>query len=148
MYVLVSSICHIFSFDSLHTDDISSSRLREHYFKWIRQSAVQLSLCLGTFRLGQLVPGHFVLILYCIVFIHFYSASHGMSLSKLLPTITIDTVSEFTRYRQLQVKDFCIPKVAIRAWFEPATLRSKGIDSVCYDINFAYCCNLLVSGEL
>src|SRR6218665_274245 len=34
---------------------------------------------------------------YCIVFIHFYSASHGMSLSEELPTTAIDTVSEFTR---------------------------------------------------
>src|SRR6218665_3991259 len=36
-------------------------------------------------------------IYYCIVFIHFYSASHSMSLSEALPTIAIDTVSEFTR---------------------------------------------------
>jgi len=34
--------------------------------------------------------------LYCIVFIHFYSASHNMSLSEALPTTAIDTVSEFT----------------------------------------------------
>jgi len=36
---------------------------------------------------------------YCIVlfsvFIHFYSASHNMSLSEALPTTAIDTVSEF-----------------------------------------------------
>ena len=36
-------------------------------------------------------------LLYCIVFIHFYSASHSMSLSEALPTTAIDTVSEFTR---------------------------------------------------
>ena len=35
--------------------------------------------------------------LYCIVFIHFYSASHSLSLSEALPTTAIDTVSEFTR---------------------------------------------------
>ena len=31
-----------------------------------------------------------------IVFIHFYSASHSMSLSEALPTTAIDIVSEFT----------------------------------------------------
>jgi len=31
----------------------------------------------------------------CIVFIHFYSASHSMSLSEALPIIAIDIVSEF-----------------------------------------------------
>src|SRR6218665_3287495 len=36
-------------------------------------------------------------LLYCIVFIHFYSASHNLSLSEALPTTAIDTVSEFTR---------------------------------------------------
>jgi len=35
---------------------------------------------------------------YCIVFIHFYSASHNMSLSEALPTTAIDTVSEFTSW--------------------------------------------------
>ena len=35
--------------------------------------------------------------LYCIVFIHFYSASHSKSLSEALPT-AIDTLSEFTRW--------------------------------------------------
>ena len=35
--------------------------------------------------------------IYCIVFIHFYSASHSMSLSEALPSTEIDTVSEFTR---------------------------------------------------
>ena len=38
-----------------------------------------------------------LLLLYCIVFIHFYSASHSLSLSEALPTTAIDTVSEFTR---------------------------------------------------
>ena len=37
------------------------------------------------------------IVLYCIAFIHFYSAYHGMSLSEALPTTAIDTVSEFTR---------------------------------------------------
>jgi len=36
--------------------------------------------------------------LYCIVFIHFYSASHSMSLAEVqLPTTINDTVSELTR---------------------------------------------------
>src|SRR6218665_528613 len=34
-------------------------------------------------------------VLYCIVFIHFSSASHSMSLSEALPTTAIDTVSEY-----------------------------------------------------
>ena len=39
-----------------------------------------------------------IYILYCIVFIHFVSASHGMRLSEALPTTAIiDTVLEFTR---------------------------------------------------
>src|SRR6218665_134040 len=37
------------------------------------------------------------IVLYCIVFIHFYSASNNLSLSEALPTTAIDTVSEFTR---------------------------------------------------
>jgi len=36
------------------------------------------------------------IVLYCIVFIHFYGASHSMSLSEALQTTAIDTVSEFT----------------------------------------------------
>src|SRR6218665_3100255 len=40
---------------------------------------------------------HTSIVLYCIVFIHFYSASHSLSLSEALPTTAIDTVSEFTR---------------------------------------------------
>ena len=42
-----------------------------------------------------------------VVFIHFYSASHSMSLSEALPTTAIDTVRVYTPkcYRQLQVKD-------------------------------------------
>ena len=35
--------------------------------------------------------------LYCIVFIHFYSASHSMSLSEALQTTAINTVLEFIR---------------------------------------------------
>jgi len=39
---------------------------------------------------------------YCIVFNHFYSASHNMSLSEALPTTAIDTVGVYTpkRYKQ------------------------------------------------
>ena len=32
----------------------------------------------------------------CIAFIHFYSASHSMSLSEALPTTAFDTASEFS----------------------------------------------------
>jgi len=53
-------------------------------------------------------------IVYCIVFIHFYSASRSMSLSEAIPTTTTylwHCVWAYTlkRYRQLQVKD--LPKV-------------------------------------
>ena len=41
-------------------------------------------------RLIARLPG---MVLYCIVFIHFYSASHSLSLSEALPTTAIDTVS-------------------------------------------------------
>ena len=41
--------------------------------------------------------GKYCIVLYCIVFIHFYSASHNLSLAEALPTTAIDTVSEFTR---------------------------------------------------
>jgi len=34
--------------------------------------------------------------LYCIVFIHFYNASHSLSLSEALPTSAIDTVGVYT----------------------------------------------------
>jgi len=39
----------------------------------------------------------FIYSLYRIVFIHFHSASHSMSLSQALTTTAIDTVMEFTR---------------------------------------------------
>ena len=69
-------------------------------------------------------------ILYCIAFIHFYSASHNMSLSEALRTIAALTVAFYTPklYRQLRVKDLPkVPYVAARAGFEPATLQpSKG----------------------
>src|SRR6218665_1762136 len=69
-------------------------------------------------------------VFYCIVFIHCYSASNSMSLSEALPTTEIDTVSEFTRRRQLKVKDLHEdPYVAHVAGFELTTLRSKGICS-------------------
>src|SRR6218665_2855726 len=54
--------------------------------------------------------------MYCIIFIYFCSASHGMDLSEALRTTAIHNVSEFTRRsatcRQLQIKD--LPKVPIR----------------------------------
>ena len=46
------------------------------------------------------------IVLYCIVFIHFYSASHSLSLSEALPTTAIATVSEFTR----RSEDFVVVK--------------------------------------
>ena len=51
------------------------------------------------------------MVLYCIVLILFYRASRSICLSEALPTTGIDTVSEFTRRsdRQLRVKD--LPKV-------------------------------------
>ena len=74
-----------------------------------------------------------VCVLYCIVFIHFYSASRSLSLSEALPTTAIDTVAEFTRRSAIQAaaSEGLVqgPYVAARAGFELATLRSKGIDS-------------------
>jgi len=48
-------------------------------------------------------PWDVVVTLYCIVFIHFYSASHSLRLSETLPTTAIDTVGVYMpkRYRQL-----------------------------------------------
>src|SRR6218665_248154 len=64
---------------------------------------------------------------YCIIFIHFSTASPSLSLLEALPTSSIDTVGVCTPklYRKLQVKD--LPKV--RAGFEPTTIRSKGTAS-------------------
>jgi len=70
--------------------------------------------------------------LYCIAFIHLYSATHSMSLSEALPTTAMSlcrilhaealqaTVSEGLAQR---------PYVAARAGLEPTILRSKGFDS-------------------
>src|SRR6218665_3029736 len=46
-----------------------------------------------------IIVGHLSgsIVLYCIVFIHLYSASHSLSLSEALSTTAIDTVSEFAR---------------------------------------------------
>jgi|SRR6218665_155699 len=71
-------------------------------------------------------------VLYCVVFIHFYSASDSMSLSEALLTTAIDTVLEFTRETlQATVSEGLAqgPYLAARAGFVPMTLRSKGIDS-------------------
>ena len=65
---------------------------------------------------------------YCIVFIHFYSASRSINLSEALLTTVIDTVSEFTRRSATAIVTEG-PYVAARAGFEPTTLLSKGIDS-------------------
>ena len=46
---------------------------------------------------SEIRTAHNISLLHCIVFIHFYSASHSMRLSEALPTSAIDTVSEFTR---------------------------------------------------
>src|SRR6218665_2282091 len=67
---------------------------------------------------------------YCIVFIHFYSAFHSMSLSEALPTTVVDTVSEFTRRSASGAVSEGLaqgPYLAARAGFEPTTLRSKGV---------------------
>jgi len=38
----------------------------------------------------------YCIVLYCIIFIQFYSASHSMNLSETLPTTATNTVLEFT----------------------------------------------------
>ena len=74
-------------------------------------------------------------VLYCIfVFINFYGASHGMHepFRSAPDHSNWHCIGVFTpkRYTQLQVKYLPrVPYVAARAGFEPATLRSKGIDS-------------------
>ena len=78
--------------------------------------------------------------LYCIVFIHFYSASHGMSLSEALPTIAIDTVSEFTRRSATGNWNWRTCSRSLRG-FEPATLRSKRIDSTSAPPRLTHCCS-------
>ena len=57
------------------------------------------------------------LILYCIVFIHFYSASHSLTLSEALPMTAIDTVSGFTRRSAIgNCKWRTWPKVPTCTW--------------------------------
>ena len=70
------------------------------------------------------------IVLYCIVFIHLYSASHSLSLSEALSTTAIDTVSEFAR-RSATISEGLAqgPYTAARAGFEPTTLRSNGVVS-------------------
>ena len=70
--------------------------------------------------------------MYCIVFIHFYSASHSLRLSEALPTTAIDAVTEFhaETLEATASEGFSKgPQVPARAGFELATNRSKGIDS-------------------
>src|SRR6218665_1414987 len=70
--------------------------------------------------------------LYCIVFIHIYSASHSLSLSEGLPTTAIDTVSEYNAEALQAIAGKGLaqgPYVAARAGFEPTTLRSNGVVS-------------------
>src|SRR6218665_3185361 len=69
---------------------------------------------------------------YCIVFIHFYSASRSLSLSEALPTTAIDTVPEFTREALEAIAGKGLaqgPYMAARARFEPTTLWLNGIVS-------------------
>src|SRR6218665_4164165 len=93
--------------------------------------AVELVLLLY----GAVVAILFTILLYnCIVVIHFYSVSHGLGLSEALPIAAIDTVAEFRLHAEaLQAtaseEIAQCPYVAARVGFEPATLRSKGIDS-------------------
>ena len=88
------------------------------------------------FSVVPLILGIFLCIctpLHCIVFIHFNSASHSMSLSEALPTTAIDSVSEFTRASALHaIASEGLaqgPYVPARARFKPAILRSKDTDS-------------------
>src|SRR6218665_2436481 len=70
--------------------------------------------------------------IFCLVFSHFYSASHIMSLSEVIPTTAIETASGFTR-RTLQatvIEGLAQgPYVAARTGFELTTLRWKDVDS-------------------
>src|SRR6218665_1747738 len=73
-------------------------------------------------------------VLFCIVFIHFYSSSHSTSLSEVLPRPQQFTLCLSLHAEALQVTasegldQGCY--VTARAGFEPGTLRSKGIDSI------------------
>jgi len=82
----------------------------------------------------------YCIVLYCIVFIHFHSASHGMSLSDALPTTAIDIVrSLHTEALQATVGEGLVQGlyVAVRAGFEPTTLRSKA--SMCVSVGRGVC---------
>src|SRR6218665_955337 len=129
-------------FYSLHT----FTRIRQHYFSkywgtnawavptpqifWGDRPPVPLDLrpCLVDFEIPFLLYFYTLVLrvcleMYCIVFIHFYSASHSMSLSEALPTTSIYTPK---RYRQLQMKDLSQgPYVAARAGFKPTTIWVK-----------------------
>src|SRR6218665_1238762 len=72
------------------------------------------------------------IVLYCIVFIHFYSASHSLSLSEA------PRPQQLTLCRSLHAKALQAiagkglaqgPYMAARAGFEPTTLRSNGVVS-------------------
>src|SRR6218665_2802157 len=67
-----------------------------HFINWCAKGIFSFSqdcfLLSGSLALKALLIG----VLYCIVFIHLYSASHSLSLSEALPTTAIDTMSEFT----------------------------------------------------
>src|SRR6218665_1187844 len=67
-----------------------------------------------------------------IVFVHFYSAPHSMSLSEALLNTAIDTVSKFTCQSTIATVSEGLaqsPYVVAKVGFEPTTLRSKGINS-------------------
>ena len=69
---------------------------------------------------------------FCIVFIHFFSASHSMSLSEALPTIAMTLYGSLhAEALQATVSEGLAqgPYAAARVGFEPATLQSKGSDS-------------------
>jgi len=72
------------------------------YLCWLHSATFGLQLL--SLRLCTVL---WSIILCCIVFIHFYSASHSLSLSEVLPTTAIDTVSEFT------------PRSAVVWWCHP-----------------------------
>jgi len=52
----------------------------------------------------------YCIVLYCIVFIHFYSASHGMSLSEALPTTALPNQKRITSNR------YTLSKTEVSRW--------------------------------
>src|SRR6218665_2329004 len=73
-----------------------------------------------------------IYLLYCIVFIHFYSASHSLSLSEALPRqqSLLCRSSHAEALQAIAGKGLAQgPYMAARAGFEPTTLRSNDVAS-------------------